>query len=71
MSIAHAIPKPILQFNKEGILVKEYECIFDANIDTDISKCSIYNNLANLSKTAGGYKWEYKTVKLLQQSSMK
>ena len=50
--------KPIIQFDLNGIFVKEFESIEQTIRETDIK--GIENVLKNRVKTAGGYKWKYK-----------
>ncbi len=52
--------KPIIQYNKENILIKEWNSAKEASIHTKISDSSINQNLKKRNKTAGGFIWEYK-----------
>lgn len=53
--------KPVLQLDKRGNIIKEYNSITEAVLITKIK--GIGNVLTNRTKTAGGYFWEYKTTK--------
>ena len=52
--------KAVLQYLVTGELVAEYKSTTYASKITGISRQSITNALIGLSKTAGGYVWEYK-----------
>lgn len=51
--------KPILQFTKDGDLVKRWECMSDAAREYKCNPCLIVNNAAGRTKTARGYVWMY------------
>ena len=53
--------KPVIQYTIAGELVKEYSSITNSSIETSIGKSAILNCLSGISKTSGGYKWQYKT----------
>lgn len=55
----HQRAKPVLQFDKNGNLIREWECEKVASDELGISKTSINNCLMNRSKTAGGYIWRF------------
>jgi group I intron endonuclease len=50
--------KPVLQFDTNNNLIKEYKSITDARNITNIK--GIKNVLTGLAKTAGGFIWKYK-----------
>jgi len=50
--------KPIIQLNKDNVIIKEYESITEAKRITKIK--GIPNALTGITKTAGKYKWIYK-----------
>lgn len=52
--------KSIIQYDKDGIFLKEYNSLKSAYDETGIKQNAISNCLGNRSKTAGGYQWEYK-----------
>jgi hypothetical protein len=52
--------KSIVQLDKNGNLVQEFDAITSASEITGISRTSIGNCLKGRSKTAGGYVWTYK-----------
>ena len=52
--------KHVLQFSKNGDLIKEYSSTLEASQLTKIGKSSIGNCLIHLSKSAGGFVWIYK-----------
>lgn len=55
--------KAVIQLNIDGEFISEYESINDAAISIKTNLCNIVNCLKGRQKTAGGYKWEYKTKK--------
>ena len=52
--------KRILQFNKNGEFIKEYESIKAASVALSISSTNIVSALKGRSKTAANYIWRYK-----------
>lgn len=52
--------KCILQFNKNGDFIKEWDSIKNASESTKIHRENIGCVLRGITKTAGGYKWKYK-----------
>lgn len=52
--------KPVLQYDLEGNLIKEWNSQTEASKSLNINQPSISNCLKNKSKTAGGYVWKYK-----------
>lgn len=52
--------KPILQFTKEGVLIKEWESGVQASIALKISRGNISSCLKGTTKTAGKFIWKYK-----------
>lgn len=57
--------KKVLQFNKDGSFIKEWESIKDASKELNINRSKI-GAVANKNKnrnTAGGFKWEFKIEK--------
>lgn len=51
--------KPVLQFTLDGILVKEYQSIHQAERETGFNQSSIRACCKGKRKTAGGYIWKY------------
>ena len=54
------LSKPILQFNLEGNLLREYNSVKEASELTGIIKQNISANLTGKYKSAGGFIWKYK-----------
>lgn len=53
--------KPIIQYDKQGNFIREWKSATDACIELKICKSSIYGVCAGRKKSAGGYKWQFKT----------
>jgi group I intron endonuclease len=53
--------KPILQFDKENVLINEWCSITEASNTLGFSFNSISNNLIGYSKTSNGFVWKYKS----------
>lgn len=51
--------KPILQYTKDGVFVKEWDCISDVARYFNCGVCNIIRSLKNESQTSCGYKWKY------------
>ena len=51
--------KPILQFAKDGTLIKEWQSASEAEQQLGISKANICNCLKGRRKFAGGFVWRY------------
>ena len=60
-TINESKPKPVIQFDKDGNLIDEYQSIREASRQTNIVLSSIVENCKGKRKSAGGYIWEYKT----------
>lgn len=58
-NIKYSLNKPIMQFDKYGEKIAEYASIQDASKQTGVSRTAIGNALHGLSKSAGGYCWEF------------
>lgn len=52
--------KPVLQFDKNGNFIKEYESGYEASIETNICYSNILRCIAKTLKSAGGYVWKLK-----------
>ena len=52
--------RPIIQLSLDGVFIKEYESIKDAELQLGICHQNISKCCKNIYKTAGGYKWQYK-----------
>jgi group I intron endonuclease len=52
--------KPIIQFDKDNIKIKEWNSISEASNETKIPFNSISNNLVGRCKSSGGFIWKYK-----------
>jgi group I intron endonuclease len=59
--IARALSIPIIQLNREGNFIKEYASTTIASRELNITKGNINSTLKGRRKTAGGFKWKYKT----------
>lgn len=53
---------PILQMDKQGVVVKEYNSLMDAERETGIGSGRISNCINNRKKSAGGYIWKRKEL---------
>ena len=51
--------KQVYQYNKQGELIKIWDCVFYASKELGISSTAIYNNLKLLTKSSGGFVWKY------------
>lgn len=54
------IKKPILQYDKDNNLIKEWSSSKDASVELNIDSSSITACCRGRLKTAGGYVWKYK-----------
>lgn len=52
--------KKVLQFNKDGVFIKEWDSIINVCKILDINHSSIVNNCRGRRHSAGGYIWRYK-----------
>jgi len=52
--------KKVIQYNSDFISLKEWDSIYEASINTNISRSSIENCARGVSKTAGNFIWRYK-----------
>lgn len=57
--VVSSLPKKISQYNYEGILVRSYGGVNEANRETAISRSSIQRVLKGDYTSAGGYLWAY------------
>lgn len=60
-AIQKALHKPIIQYTKEGVLVREYASIAEAGQTSGIKKNNIQHVLSEKTKLAGGFVWKYKS----------
>lgn len=58
-NISKAIKKPIIQYDLQGNIIRNYDSIKEASEINGYSKASICCNLKNKTKTAYGFKWIY------------
>jgi group I intron endonuclease len=58
-AIKIALSKPISQYTKDNILVKEYCSIAEAHRTSGVKKSNIQMVLSGKNKTAGGFIWKY------------
>jgi group I intron endonuclease len=63
-AIKKALSKPIAQYTKEGVLVREYKSITEADEMSGVKRSNIQQTLYGNTKTAGGFVWKFipKTV---------
>jgi group I intron endonuclease len=54
--------KPIIQYGKNGELLKEWDSITDASNTLNLSFNNISNALCGYSKSASGFIWKYKNL---------
>lgn len=54
------LSRPIIQFDKNGNYINEFESTIDASVYTGIGRSSIKENLNNRSNSAGGFIWKFK-----------
>lgn len=57
--IAHALSKPVLQLDKLGNVVKQFQSTKEASRQTGISRPSIIYACRGKRKLAGGFSWKY------------
>lgn len=55
--------KPILQYTKDGVFIREWKSVTDLNIETKIDMGHVTACCRGKRKTAGGYCWKYKNEK--------
>lgn len=58
--VSMANSKPILQYDKDMNLIKEYKSATDAMIETGVKNDTISHCLRGKTKSAGGFIWKYK-----------
>lgn len=51
--------KPVLQFTRDGVFVKRWECISEAARQMGCNPSQIINNIAGRCKSCHGYLWRY------------
>jgi group I intron endonuclease len=54
------IGKPIIQYDKDGTMIKEYRSIAEADRETGVNHNNIKHVLYGKTKHAGGFIWKYK-----------
>jgi len=59
----HKASKPVIQYTRDGVFIKRYASVREAQRETGIDRCVIMNVCREIGfyKTAGGFKWEYET----------
>ena len=60
VGVLHSNIKPVLQFNKNGLFIKEWEYINQARDCLGIDPSTIVRCCKGKQRTAGGYIWRYK-----------
>jgi group I intron endonuclease len=58
-AVRHALSKPIAQYTKDNVLVKEYNSITEADKKSGVKKSNIQHVLSGKNTTAGGFIWKY------------
>lgn len=58
-SMTRAVGKPVAQYTKDGVFIKEYKSIAEAGRTSTVKKNNIGLVLAGTNKTAGGFIWKY------------
>ena len=53
--------KRVMQYDMKGNKIKEWDCITEASMETNISKTNIGNCCNKRQKSAGGFYWEFAT----------
>jgi len=59
-AIRKALSKPIIQYDTDGIMIKEYRSIAEADRTSGVKKSNIQHVLCGKNKLAGGFIWKYK-----------
>ena len=54
---ANPTSKPVLQFSRDGVFIKEWPCISEAARFYKMNPCQIINNMARRTRTAHGSVW--------------
>jgi group I intron endonuclease len=60
LKISEAKRKPILQFDKQSVLIREWDSSMSAANELSVSRSSLCNCLKGESKSCAGYCWKYK-----------
>jgi hypothetical protein len=60
LKISSSLCKPIIQLDKNNNIIFTYSSIKEASELNNFNKGAICNNLKGVSKSAYGYKWQYK-----------
>jgi hypothetical protein len=59
----HTVAKQILQFDKQGIFIREWKSTKEASIYYKTVPESISNNLTGKSKSSNNFIWKFKEIK--------
>ena len=60
-AVRKRLSKPVVQYNKNGELIKEYSSIIEADRISGVKRSNIHNSITGKTKTAGGgFIWKYK-----------
>ena len=62
-NIRYSQAKKIIQYNKQGNFIKQWDCIMEVERKLNIHNSSISACCKGKRKTAGGYIWRYKDTK--------
>lgn len=60
--IGESLKKPILQFTKDMVFIREFDSAKSASEELNINSSNIAQCCKNRYKTAGGYVWKYKEI---------
>jgi hypothetical protein len=63
--MAKAVGKPVSQYTKDGIFMKEYISVAAAERELNVKKGNINQMLHGFTKTAYGFIWKYTEPKEL------
>jgi hypothetical protein len=58
----NSIKKPILQYDLEDNLIKEWDGFIDVKLELNYDQSTIRKCCKNLQKTAYNFKWKYKKI---------
>ena len=51
--------KPILQYTKDGVLIKKWDCVMDVEREIGLKHQNICHNALGKSSNCGGFVWRY------------
>jgi len=59
-NISKSKQRPVLQFDKQGNFIREWDSVVEAALTLEISRSGIYEALRGKIKTSGGFIWKLK-----------